>query len=450
MDEYYENLRSQLRDRFIDYLKTDHVSFWPPALTICPQCGKHCGILLDREWRCDACGLSGDVVDYVMINNGFDTPERAIRHLCRMLGVKNTRLEVVTANEIMDMDLPDQYYVVEHFLAAGLTIFAGPSKIGKSWLVLWLAQRVSTGQTVWEFPSNPCEVLYLDLEDNYRRLQERLVDLTDGQAGPISIATEAEMIGNGLEEQITNFLRENPQTRLVIIDTLEMIRQMRAERNSYSGDYKTLTVLKGIGDRFNVSVLLVHHTKKEKTKDPFERVLGSVAHMGCSDNTYVLLPDDYVHDAATLYGKGRDIEYMELALRFNREDRCWEMVGNNMAQQEPSKHERVLLMVKALAEAEGEWEGTATELIQALEIEEEDMELTANVLVRILNANRAMLRNYYKVVYTQHRRNNSKILHLYTIPDIPGDADVYDMSDMIDISGNCEHTALIVQNEENS
>ena len=61
-----------------------------------------------------------------------------------------------------------------------------------------------------------------------------------------------------------------------------------------------------------------------------------------------------------------------------------------------------------------------------------------------------MLRNYYKVVYTQHRRNNSKILHLYTIPDIPGDADVYDMSDMIDISGNCEQTALIVQNEENS
>ena len=77
------------------------------------------------------------------------------------------------------------------------------------------------------------------------------------------------------------------------------------------------------------------------------------------------------------------------------------------------------------------------------------MELTANVLVRILNANRAMLRNYYKVVYTQHRRNNSKILHLHTIPDIPGDAEVYDMSDMIDISDNCEHTALIVR-EENS
>ena len=78
------------------------------------------------------------------------------------------------------------------------------------------------------------------------------------------------------------------------------------------------------------------------------------------------------------------------------------------------------------------------------------MELTANVLVRILNANRAMLRNYYKVVYTQHRRNNSKILHLHMIPDIPVEAEVYDMSDMTDISDNCEHTELIVQNKESS
>ena len=30
MTEIYQNLRSQLREHFIDYLKADHVGYWPP------------------------------------------------------------------------------------------------------------------------------------------------------------------------------------------------------------------------------------------------------------------------------------------------------------------------------------------------------------------------------------------------------------------------------------
>lgn len=159
MTEAHLALRSQLKPLFLDYLKTDHVSYWPPALTLCPCRHAQCGILLDSVWSCEACGERGDVVDYVMHNNSFPTPEKAIRHLCRMLGIRNTQLDCLSADEIMDMEFPEPVFVVEKLLSRGLHILAGPSKSGKSWLGLWMAHRISTGQTIWDFPCRQGEVL---------------------------------------------------------------------------------------------------------------------------------------------------------------------------------------------------------------------------------------------------------------------------------------------------
>ena len=119
MTEIYQNLRSQLREHFIDYLKADHVGYWPPELTVCPKCHRHCSILFEQHWFCEACNLRGDVVDYVMINNSFDTPEKAIRHLCRMLGIKNTQFDVFSADEVMDMEFAEPTFLVDKLISNG-------------------------------------------------------------------------------------------------------------------------------------------------------------------------------------------------------------------------------------------------------------------------------------------------------------------------------------------
>ena len=118
---------------------------------------------------------------------------------------------------------------MDKLISNGLHILAGPSKSGKSWLALWMAHRISTGQPIWDFDCRPGEVLYLSLEDPLSRVQRRLVDVTDGHTGRIWIVTEAEMIGNGLEEQLVNFLAENPAVNFVLIDTLQKIRDMKSE-----------------------------------------------------------------------------------------------------------------------------------------------------------------------------------------------------------------------------
>lgn len=40
-------LHLQVKNRFIEYLKAAGLPYWEPALTICPHCGEHAGILMD-------------------------------------------------------------------------------------------------------------------------------------------------------------------------------------------------------------------------------------------------------------------------------------------------------------------------------------------------------------------------------------------------------------------
>ena len=64
-------------------------------------------------------------------------------------------------------------------------------------------------------------VLYLCLEDSFQRIQSRLFDLTEDAPPTLHFAVMSQQLHNGLVEQIEQFLKEHPQTRLIVIDTLQ-------------------------------------------------------------------------------------------------------------------------------------------------------------------------------------------------------------------------------------
>src|SRR5947209_1653111 len=74
-----------------------------------------------------------------------------------------------TAAELQEMDLPAPCWAVEGMIAQGITLLAGPPKVGKSWLCLQLAIAVAEGSDVLGIPVEKGEVLYLALEDTPRR-----------------------------------------------------------------------------------------------------------------------------------------------------------------------------------------------------------------------------------------------------------------------------------------
>ena len=132
-------------------------------------------------------------------------------------------------------------------------------------------------------------------------------------------------------------------------------------------------------------------------------------------------------------------------LRFHPEEKCWDLVSSNLEDAEPPKHDRVLQLVRDFTEEKEEWIGTAAELLQELKTRTSSLDLTANVLIRIMNANRTMLKNYYKVAYQiLPKRNNVKRISLQFLVDVivsdPGETDRSDTSDMSD---NIGHIALI-------
>ena len=66
-------------------------------------------------------------------------------------------------------------------------------------------------------------MLYLCLEDTYARIQSRLQQLTEEAPETLRFSVLCQRLGSGLQEQLEDFLRDYPQTRLVIIDTLQKV-----------------------------------------------------------------------------------------------------------------------------------------------------------------------------------------------------------------------------------
>ena len=239
----------------------------------------------------------------------------------------NYKLKTVDAETLLSTPMSKTMFIVDGLIPQGVNVLSGASKIGKSWLMLWLGLQVSQGLPVWEMKTQQCDVLYLSLEDTYKRIKYRLYNLTDDPPRNFHFAVMCGLIGNGLEEQITDFLKEFPKTKLVIIDTLQKVRDSKGgtgKTGMYGNDYDDISSIKRIADEHNIAIILVHHLRKLKDgDDPFNEVSGSTGIIGAADTNYIL-KRKRSDNTATLLVSGRDVEYQELTLQFN--DLVWELV----------------------------------------------------------------------------------------------------------------------------
>lgn len=179
--------------------------------------------------------------------------------------------------------------IIDGLLYAGAYILAGAPKIGKSFLVAQIAYHVSTGEALWGCEVHPGTVLYLALEDDFQRIQSRMFMMYGvNDTDRLHFATAAGKIGNGLDEQLENFVREHPNTRLIIIDTMQKIREVGGEAYSYASDYEIIGKLKQFADKHCVCVLTVHHTRKQPAGDSFEMISGTTGLLGCADGSLLM------------------------------------------------------------------------------------------------------------------------------------------------------------------
>ena len=273
---------------------------------------------------------------------------------------KENRLLTIDGETLMSQPLTPLNFVVDTLLSQGLHILAGSPKVGKS----WLAVTVAKGEAVWGMGVKQGTTLYLRLEDSTLRIQNRLFEITEDAPANVHFSTNSDTLGKGLEEQLCAFLAEHPDTVLVIIDTLQMIRGAGYD-NTYANDYRDLSALKRIADAHGIAILLIHHLRKELADDVFSRISGTTAISGAVDSSFTLVEDKRGSGKATLSCIGRDIEYRELSLERNIEN-MWEMVADSRTQPE-LLGDRITYLVSELMRDRTKFIGTPTELSEKID-----------------------------------------------------------------------------------
>lgn len=274
------------------------------------------------------------------------------------------KIQLIDAETLYYKPLAHPRMLIDGILADGLAVMAGDSKIGKSWMVLWLCLQISKGEPVWGIPTRKTDVVYLALEDREWRIQQRMQELTEAPPENLHFGFSCGQLGSELEGQIEAVLQDYPSTGLIFIDTLQMIRDnVSGKVNAYAQDYRDLSSLKKIADNHGICIFLVHHTRKDRdSSNIFNDMTGSTGIMGVADTVMILRKEERFGNAAALCITGRDVEEKKLKMQM-----CgvrWEITEELNA--DDLRRERIPDFVYEVVEflfEHSKFQGTATELL---------------------------------------------------------------------------------------
>ena len=260
------------------------------------------------------------------------------------------------------------------------------------------------GEKFLDRPTEQGTVLYLDLEDPESRLIQRARGIRDVIPSKFHEATKAGRLGGGLTEQIEDFVKEHPDTNLVVIDTLQKIRKPKGD--TYAGDYAVISALKNLADRLDIAIVCIHHTRKMKAKDTFDSVLGSTGLTAAADGIYVLERKADGKPFGRLSYISRDLPDGDLPVRFDHDTCRWYPIASIDMERELLLADEAMSALVSFMKQELIYEGTATDLCERL-----GLNIGANNLSSKLSKYKNSLQKL-GVDYTKEKRNNHKVFTL--------------------------------------
>ncbi len=322
-------------------------------------------------------------------------------------------LKTVSMPQLYDTVYASRPPIIDGLLYPGTYILAGAPKLGKSFLVAQIAYHVSTGSTLWGFPVRQGVVLYLALEDDYRRLQKRLYRMFGVKTSPnLYLTTESQNIGSGLTDQLEGFVKKHPNTRLIIIDTLQKIRGDTGDKYSYSTDYQDISRLKAFTDKMGICLIIVHHTRKQQADDKFDMISGTNGLLGAADGGFLLSKEKRTSDAAVLDIAGRDQQDQRLRLIRDHERLSWNLIKAETELYKEPPDPLIETVAKLVSAEKPQWQGTATALANEL-----GLEMKPNTLTMRLNVTADRLFCEHGILYKNSRSHAGRQITLnYTLP----------------------------------
>jgi len=274
-------------------------------------------------------------------------------------------LKVVDAATILNTEYPPLAWIIPDYLPPGLTFLIGKPKVGKSWLALQLALSISTGGKVFDRDVQRGRVLYLALEDNERRLQDRMKK-QNWISSPQNVDF---MLSDTFREQITalntgggkRLLRyiDKQKYRLVIVDTFS--RAIQGDQLDPGEMTEAVGHLQQYALAKNIALIIIDHMPKNtgEINDPIGHIYGSVAKAGVTDTAWGLYKEQG-KAGAKLGISGRDVDEFLLKLSFEKRGFYWHCEGNATEVAMTEQRKAILDILEEIGPAEAKAIADAT------------------------------------------------------------------------------------------
>lgn len=226
------------------------------------------------------------------------------------------KINFISSVEIMNTPMKKQRFIVDGMIYPGIHILSGDPKVGKSWMMLDMCLAVAKGEDFLGRKTERGQVVYMALEDTFVSLQSRMYELTDEPSENLTFTLLANSIDSGLEEDLRDCKKMFPDLKMVVIDTLQKIRNNIDTK--YGADYQELSTLKSVADKLGIAIVLVHHNRKARDSNPNNLISGTNGIAGCADGLLVFTRNG---ENAKLHISGRGAPSLELNLK--REKSKW-------------------------------------------------------------------------------------------------------------------------------
>jgi len=177
---------------------------------------------------------------------------------------------------------------------------------------------------------------------------------------------------------LKSFLRENPQYKVVIIDTLQQFARI-SDIKDYTETVNALGILKRTADELGIAIIAIHHTRKgtdHGTGDWMDGGLGSIGINATADCT-ITLTRKRESSEGFLRATGRDIEETHWTLKWDKELCLWSKVGDAPRERTLSAEQQELYQIlkeeapspvqtSKIAEKAGKSEGNTINILNRL------------------------------------------------------------------------------------
>jgi hypothetical protein len=261
-----------------------------------------------------------------------------------------------SVEDLLKREFPPIKWAIPDLVPEGVTLLSAREKTGKSLLVLgWMLAVATGGVALGCKQVEQGDVLYLDLEDSERRLQERIRGVLQGRNPDLSgfeYATQWEKANEGGVERLEGWLIDHPSARLVVIDVFKRWKAKdKGGRQLYDVDYESVEELLALSKKHCVSIVLVHHNNKQvKPDDPFDSISGSTGLLGAVDGM-IAMQRERGSNIATFWISGKDIkETAKHAMSWDSGTLSWTLEGDAERFFETQERQEI----EALLESDGE------------------------------------------------------------------------------------------------